>query len=165
MADEPRPAPGPDDRPRFFKTVNGWIAGLTGLVLAVAGLFTACDKLFPDDPKPPAASSTNTAAPVAVVAVPKPDSVPTKYTGDGGVTMEWDFDQARWELTDNGVEYDYEEVVSPDDTRVLGYDKANSAYLRWPLKGGMAEESKDDKASWTSYINLTPVEEPPAPAH
>ena len=29
----------------------------------------------------------------------------------------------------------------------------------------MAEESKDDKASWTSYINLTPVEEPPAPAN
>ena len=58
MADEPRPAPGPDDRPPFFKTVNGWIAGLTGLVLAVAGLFTACDKLFPDDPRPPAASST-----------------------------------------------------------------------------------------------------------
>jgi len=167
MADEPKPGPGLDDRPPFFKTVNGWIAGLTGLVLAFAGLFTACDKLFPDEPKTVASTSNNTEAPaVTPLKTEKTDaSAPSQYTGQNGVTMDWDFDETQWVLTDNDVKYYYEEVVSPDDTQVLGYDKTNQAYLRWPIKGGMAEESKNDKASWVPYLKLYPVVEPGAPAN
>ena len=129
-------------------------------MLAFATLFTACEKLFPDDPVPATASSS-IAAPAA--AVPKADdSAPSKYAGNGGVTMEWNFDTAQWVLTDNGTEYDYDEVTSPDPTQILGYDKVNQAYLRWPLKGGLAQESKDNKANWSDYIELKPVADPPA---
>ncbi len=160
MADEPKPAPPSDDRPRFFRTLNGWIAGLTGVVLAFAGLFTACDKLFPDSPVKATTASNNAPAPTVATTAPKTDdSDPAKYTGEGGVTMDWDFDDARWILTDNGNKYYYDNITPPDDTEVLGYDKTNDAYLRWPLKGGLAQESKDDKKNWSDYVVLNPLAE------
>jgi hypothetical protein len=155
MTDEPNPEPKPDNRPRFFSTLNGWMAGLTGLILAVAALFAAWDKLFPQHSAPPPASSTNV-APVATIAAD--DSAPAKYFGDGA-KIEWDPDQTRWTLTDDSGTYYYDDVTSPDDTQVLGYDKTNGAYLRWPIKGGMAEESKDDKGSWTPYLKLSPAKD------
>jgi hypothetical protein len=151
---------GADERPPFFKSVNGWIAGLTGLVLALAALFTAFDRLFPGQRTVAAVSSS-----AATAATPTADaSAPSGYTGPGGVTMAWDSDETHWVLTDDGVQYYYEEVVSPDDAQVLAYDKTNHAYLRWPLKGGMAEESKDDKANWAPYLKLYPDQEPGAAA-
>jgi hypothetical protein len=156
MTDDPKPLSTSDDRPRFFSTLNGWIAGLTGLILAVAALFTAWDKLFPDAPGAPTLVSSNAASPAPTAAPKADDSDPSKYTGEGGVTMDWDFDTARWVLTDNGAKYYYDNVTSPDDTQVLAYDKDNRAYLRWPIKGGMAEERKDDKTGWEPYLKLNP---------
>ena len=156
MTDDPKLQSPGDDRPRPFKTLSGWVAGLTGLVLAIAGLFAAWDKLFPQHSAPPPASSNNVAPVATVATIAKDDSAPAKYFGDGA-RVEWDSNETRWTLTDDSGTYYYDDVTSPDDTQVLGYDKTNSAYLRWPIKGGMAEESKDDKASWTPYLKLSPA--------
>ena len=60
-------------------------------------------------------------------------------------------------LTTSEGTYEYKEMLSPVEDRVLAYDKANDEYLRWPIKGGMSETSKDE-ATWTNWITLDPVE-------
>jgi hypothetical protein len=50
-------------------------------------------------------------------------------------------------------------MFSPVEDRVLAYDKTNDEYLRWPVKGGMSETSKDE-ATWTNWITLDPTTPP-----
>ena len=69
--------------------------------------------------------------------------------------MEWVDD--KWVLTDADGTYEYEELVSMDDTRLLAFNRPNDSYLRWPVKGGMAEESTDEKETWKRYLELHPA--------
>jgi hypothetical protein len=157
------PATGPDERPKIFKNVNAWIAGVTGAVIALGGLATAVKQFMPDKPAAVQAASSEAPAedaqPQAAADVPvQPnEDLPLIYEGDG-VKMEFAGD--KWILTDADGRYDYEEMLSPDEGRLLAFSKPYDSYIRWPVKGGWAEESTDDKQTWKRYAELYP----PAPA-
>jgi len=153
------PTQGSDERPKVFKNINGWIAGVTGAVIALGGLATAVKQFMPDKPATEQAASTEAAAEdgqaqaaVDVPAEPAAD-LPLVYEG-GDVKLEFAGD--RWVLTDQDGRYDYEELLSPDEDRLLAYSKPYDSYLRWPVKGGWAEESTDDKQTWKRYAELFP---------
>lgn len=155
-----QPPAGDGGKPKIFQNVNGLIAGITGLLVALGGLAATWDKIFPGKKEPveqaaaaPAASAQPQAA-AATASEPEPGD-PTLYEGDG-VKLEWSGNE--WLLTDDDTVYHYEEVFSPDETRILAYDKANNAYLRWPVKGGMAEEGSADKQLWSNYAEIYPPE-------
>jgi hypothetical protein len=158
-----QPADTSDERPKIFKNINGWIAGVTGAVIALGGLATAVKQFMPDK-KPATEQVANTATPAKIPApaaaadtsAEEPDQGdPLVYEGDG-VKLEWTDEE--WLLTGKDGTYHYEDMYSPDDSKVLGYDKANNAYLRWPIKGGMSEEGSADKQTWTNYIEIFPPE-------
>ena len=161
MDDRPTDA---DPKPGFFKSATGLVAGATTLVAAVAGLLAAFDKLpFQRGPAP--AASAKLAAPSANAnsAADATEYEPTVYTGKGEdgtpISLEWSDD--KWVLSDKNGTYDYEEMYSPDDSKKIAFDKLNGAYLRWPVKGGMAEEGSEaeGKKSWSEYAELTPKED------
>lgn len=74
--------------------------------------------------------------------------------GDG-VKLEWKGEE------DGDTRYHYDETYSPDENRYLAFGKANDTYLRWPIKGGMAEDGTADKHTWTNYIELYRPNPPP----
>ena len=158
-ADTDRTA-APEQQPALFKSVNGWIAGATGVVIALGGLATAWNQIFPSrtEEQPAAlAAPADAEQPAAAEPAAAPaDDVPVYYEGDGA-TLE--FVDNQWILTTDGKSYEYKEMLSPSEDRVLAYDKANDEYLRWPVKGGMSETSKDE-ANWTNWINLDPTDPP-----
>jgi hypothetical protein len=159
MTDEPKLEPKPDDRPRFFSTLNGWVAGLTGLVLAFAGLFTAFDKLFPDKPSLTAASSNRPVdAPAAAVA--PVDRPITSYTTDEGSTLRRI--EGMWVWTDKDANtFRYKEESNDGVTTVAvlkeGGENGKDVYLRWPNAGGMALQSYDDQANWNQPVEIKPA--------
>jgi len=150
---------GSDERPKIFKNVNGWIAGVTGAVIALGGLATAVKQFMPD--KPAAEQAASAAAPAeggqpqaaADVPVEPAADLPLLYEGDD---VKLEFAGDKWVLTDQDGRYDYEELLSPDEDRLLAYSKPYDSYLRWPVKGGWAEESTDDKVTWKRYAELYP---------
>jgi hypothetical protein len=159
MADEPRPDLKPDDRPRFFSTLNGWIAGLTGLVLAFAGLFTACDKLFRDEPAGTGAASNGMAAPAAATTASAARRITSYTTGDGGTLRRV---EGMWVWTDkDGTTYRYQEEINDGVTTIAvlkqGGENGQDVYLRWPNAGGMALQSFDNQANWNQPIEVTPA--------
>src|SRR5687767_10773945 len=97
-----------DDQPKLFKSMHGWIAGATGLVVALGGLAATWDRIFPARPaEPQAAAASTEAAPQAQAAeepAAEPDAGdPTLYKGEmveGGkvVTIEWDGES--WVVTE-----------------------------------------------------------------
>ena len=150
---------GGDAPPPFFKNINGVIAGVTGLIIAVGGLFTAYSAIRGDKKaeQPAVEAPARAAEPVAAAALPaKDEDLPTYYEGDDA-TLE--FTDNQWVLTTSEGTYEYKERLSPIEDRVLAYDKANDEYLRWPIKGGMSETSKDE-ATWTNWITLDPTQPP-----
>ena len=153
------PAPAADDQPKFFKSANGMIAGATGLVIALGGLATAWNSIFPKEKTEEPAALTAPAVPneqAPAAATPAEADLPTYYEGDDAAL---EFADNQWTLTTSEGTFEYKEMLSPDEDRVLAYDKANDEYLRWPIKGGMSETSKDE-VNWTNWINLDPVEPP-----
>ncbi len=163
----PQEAPAQDDdadKPKIFQNVNGMIAGVTGLLVAAGGLAATWDRIFPSKPAeqevaaPAAAAMSEPAATDAATdATSEPEAGdPTYYEGDG-VKLEWVGEE--WQLVESDTIHHLEEMYSSDDTRFLAFDKASSAYLRWPIKGGMAEMGSPDKLTWTAYVELEPVEQ------
>jgi hypothetical protein len=150
-----------DGPQKFFKSMNGMIAGATALLIALGGLATTWDKIFGGKPAAQAAASTEAPAkggqPQAAADVPVQPAadLPLLYEGDD---VKLEFADDKWVLTDADGTYDYEELLSPDEDRVLAYSKPYDSYLRWPVKGGWAEESTDDKQSWKRYAELYPPE-------
>ncbi len=160
---------GAQDAPPLLTNLKGWIAGLTGLVVATAGLIGAYRQLVPASQAQPAteaASSATGGQAVAAVgaASTAEEDVPMLYEGADGIKLE--FTDDKWVLTTSEGVWDHEDMYSKYDGSWLAFDKVNNAYLRWPIKGGMAEESTDDKQTWKSYAELYPPaeEEEPAPA-
>jgi len=154
------PTQGSDGRPKIFKNINGWIAGVTGAVIALGGLATAVKQFMPDKPAAEQAEAITTEAAeagqaqaAADVPVEPAADLPLVYEGDD---VKLEFAGDKWVLTDADGRYDYEELLSPDEDRLLAYSKPYDSYLRWPVKGGWAEESTDDKQTWKRYAEMYP---------
>ena len=151
------PTPAADDQPKFFKSANGMIAGATGLVIALGGLATAWTSIFPGKKaEEPAALAAPAEAVEPAAATQTEGDLPTYYEGDDAAL---EFADNQWTLTTSEGTFQYKEMLSPDEDRVLAYDKAHDEYLRWPVKGGMSEISNDE-VSWTNWITLDPTTPP-----
>jgi len=155
---------GADQAPPVLNNLKGWIAGLTGLVVAVAGLLGAYRQIAPAGKAEVATSASAPAAEPAAglaaasgAAATSEEDLPLLYEGEDA---RMEFVDDKWVLTTTEATYEYEDMYSKYDGSVLAFDKSNNAYLRWPIKGGMAEESTDEKQTWVSYVELDPVAPP-----
>jgi len=165
-----QPAETSDERPKIFKNVNGWIAGVTGAVIALGGLATAVKQFMPDKPATEEAASTSPAeadrptieTERAARAEAPSQSVerPKIYTGelyaDGkfeGGAMSLKHDGENWILTAD-QRYVYEPLASANKDQVRAYNADYASYLRWPADGGEVEESLNNKASWAPYAKV-----------
>ena len=164
MADEQQPETPADGTPKIFRSMTGVIGGLTALVVAVGGLFTAYDKFLRKEPAAETAPG-GAAAPAASVAQDTPSPAPQKVrhsytTGDGG-KLEWV--GGMWVWTDGeGNEYRYSEE-SNDGVTIFGkmLEDGQYVWLQWPVAGGQALQSFDNQDNWTKPIKVT-VADPPA---
>ena len=108
MDEQPQDSPTPeaDAGPPIFKNINGVIAGITGLVIAVGGLFTAYSAIWGDKKaEQPAVETAKAAEPVAAAALPakEEEDLPTYYEGDDA-TLE--FADNQWVLKTSEGTYD-----------------------------------------------------------
>ena len=175
MEEQPHEPQGTDERPKIFGNVNGWIAGVTGLVVAMGGLFTAYDRMWGDrKDEPQAVAAPAPAEPNAQQspAVPAADATPATqarrriYTGelfaDGkyeGGAMSLRHDGENWILTAD-QRYVYEQLDSSDADRIRAYNRDYDSYLRWPAGGGEVEE-KIGTAGWNPYARVAASEPSP----
>jgi len=155
-----------DGTPKLFKNMSGWIGGLTALVVAAGGLFTAYDKFIRkepaaeaapvDDVAPAAEPSTSQDSPA-----PPQEEVRKSYTtGDGG-TLEWVNGMWVW-IDGERNQYRYSEE-SNDGVTIVGklLEDGKYVWLQWPVAGGQALQSFDNQDNWTKPIKVT-VNEPAA---
>jgi hypothetical protein len=154
-------------KPKLFQNINGVIAGLTGLVVAAGGLVAAYTGLKPDN-KPveepiEQAAPNDQAAQQAVGTNAPADTAaeveyPILYTGDtrDGISVKIEFDDNEWVLTEGrGTPYTYVEMLSSDEKVLKAFDKDTGYYLRWPINGGLVEESQDDE-DYDPYADVKP---------
>ena len=151
-----QPKEGASDRPGFFKSVNGWIAGITALVVALAGLATALHPWMSKEQKEstaavatPNATDAEAAGAANMEAVENDD--PWGYTTDargtlrykGGLWIETDSEgtETRYtpESVENGFTYARDKGAAPNGEDV---------FLRWPTAGGQVEKSVDRQVHW-----------------
>ena len=166
MTDEPTKDDG-DGRPKFFKSVTGWIGGLTAVVLALAGLKAASGQLDlfgssePKEAKQAESTESGGGAGGQVAKAAETAALPTSYTGvwqDNNVKLEWR--NGVWvETTEQGggeedpLIYHYEQLSrTPQMTNTI--DRSRNLYVRWPTDGGTVEESEDGD-TWTRSYELT----------
>ena len=167
MEQEPQDAPvqgNGSGKPGFFQHVNGIVAGLTGLAVALGGL-TAATKgtLWGTDKEEPAAVAAPAEAAAAAATdepAAEPDAGdPISYKGElveGGKTLTIDWDGESWVVTEGDNEpWAYDDTLSPDEERVMAVSNGN--YLRWPIAGGEVDES-EDKVKWKTYARVDPVD-------
>ena len=177
MDQEPQDAPPPADdvgKPKFFQNINGVIAGITGLVIALGGLAATWDRMFkPKEEQQEivagAEQSNAEAAPEATEAEAADEEAGTPsaytYNADNGGTLKWA--NGLWiEADANGNvlgRYDPTDDDGVNTTAKLpgGGENGEDVYLRWPNAGGQAQKSEDRQAHWEDAYWLTP--EPVAP--
>ena len=151
-------------RPKFLSSTTGIIGGLTALVVAVGGLATATKDLWRSEPKAQASAPAETGTD-ETTAVPQDETAsteegaPTSYTVEGGGGGEIAEIEGKWVWTTaNDTRYEYEEESNDGTTIVAvlrqGPEEAD-AYLRWPLGGGTALQSFDEKESWGQPVKFT----------
>ena len=161
---------GADGKPKLFQNINGVIAGLTGLVVAVGGLIAAYTGLKPDkkpdEPveqtalKPDEPAGQTAASGAVATTTPEEEGNPGLYTGDksDGTVVKLEFDGDEWVLTEGrDNRYTYVEMLTSDPAIVKAFDKDTGYYLRWPVNGGALEESQDDD-DYDPYANIKPSE-------
>lgn len=164
MDQEPTPA-GTSGKAGAFQKINGVIAGLTGLVIAVGGLAAATKGVVWDKEDKAAEEQSVVAQPVEPAPVPKdeePAPQTTLYKGDlyndgdftgGSVQLEKTGDT--WTLTAGNDAYSYDELATNDKSHILAV--SGSSTLRWPVKGGVVEESEEDRRDeWKTYARVDP---------
>jgi len=156
-----QPAETSDERPKIFKNVNAWIAGVTGAVIALGGLATAVKQFMPDKPATeepastaPAEADRRTVETERAAGAEAPSQSverPKIYTGelyaDGkfeGGAMSLKHDGENWILTAD-QRYVYEPLASANKDQVRAYNADYASYLRWPVDGGEVEESLNKK--------------------
>jgi len=149
----------------FFQNINGVIAGVTGLLVALAGLAATWDRIFPDkkaDQEVVAKTDTvNTAAAdtatEADASAPSDDD-PWYFTTDNGGTIRWV--DGLWVEEDkdgNKTRYDHFSADTEYDVAFLagGGPEGEDVYLRWPKSGGRAQKSFDRQESWQDAYGVT----------
>lgn len=168
MAEDPQAAAAQrsDESPKLFKNMNGVIAGVTGLVVALGGLATAYKQFF-DKPAERQAAVTESQAPADRAAPAAGEEEPAEdpgfYDTDADGTLR--FIDGLWvETAKDGTKYRYEEI-SNDGTMTVAIDRGGGeegedVYLRWPNQGGQAQKSWDRQANWSDAFNVYPKEEP-----
>ncbi len=167
MDQEPQQPTSADGQPKLFRSLHGWIAGATGLVVALGGLAATWDRIFPTKPAEPqavaapaeTAQQAEPATEAATQAEPEAGD-PTSYRGelvDGGKVLTIDWDGENWIVTEGDNDpWSYDETLSPDEARVMAVSNGN--YLRWPIDGGEVDES-EDKLKWKTYGRVDVVAE------
>jgi hypothetical protein len=165
--DPAKPAPGTDGKPRFLSGINGVIAGLTGLVVATGGLVTAYKAITDDKPAEQPqqqALAEQPAQPAAAAKEEQPPARPVLFRGDlyddgkyegGSVEIEQQGD--KWIVNESGNKYEYDEIASRDQSQIVAYSADYGSTLRWPVKGGVVEESEKDRRDvWKTYAKVAP---------
>jgi hypothetical protein len=170
-----QPAATADGQPKFFKSMNGMIAGATALIIALSGLAATWDKIFGDKPdtKQESASKTQDRLPVEDVPTITAKETgtlfvaserPKIYTGDlyadgkfEGGAMSLKHNGENWILTADKA-YEYEQLSSTDKDNILAFNAEYGSYLRWPIDGGEVQESVDRKKSWSRYAKVAASE-------
>lgn len=147
------------DPPKFFKNINAWIGGVTGVVLALAGLRAAYQQFMPEQRAPadqvalvneaqavPTAETSSEPAAAAPTGSQEQQSpLPLAYTGDG-YEMRWK--DGAWVETDtdgNVARYDEQ---ARDSANTFVIDRANKVRWRWPTGGGRVSYFDDGKQEW-----------------
>ena len=181
MDQEPVQAPSEstDGKPKIFQNINGVIAGVTGLVIAVGGLAAATREMWDKEPEQAATSKTEALADTSQSSV-QPNAVKAKAesAATAPTTKDpWYFStnmqgSIRWEgglwvvkdRDNNAVRYDH---ISADDYENVAYSATGGTdngevYLRWPKAGGRAQKSLDNQESWRDEYMVTVDEKQPA---
>ena len=164
MDDEPQDSA--DERPKVFKNVNAWIGGITGVVIALAGLRLAWQQLMPTPPVQAATETQGEAPPND--ASTENDAVEDATTA--AQPLSYKAEDATFEKTGglwvytSGDEVTRYQEVSRDGGNTLVFDPMRKVYARWPTTGGMVKESKDDQKSWEDSFEVWLPEEADAPA-
>lgn len=163
MAEEPTASAA--EAPPFFRRISGWVAGLTGVVLALAGLRAAYQQLSPSAPveqvaNANGANSTEAAVDDTATSPVEPAAArPISYTG---VNLSLEYKNGMWVET-SGDEVSRYEQLSRDDKSTHAVDRARGLYLRWPNEGGMVEKSATNDDPWTDYYSVeVATDDPPA---
>jgi hypothetical protein len=169
MTDEPQEGGG-EGRPKgLTNKLTAWVGGLTGLVVALAGLKAAYNELSLSKPPAPAAdvqqnapttqtddatndttNDTNTAETAA------PAALPTSYSGEG-VKMEWV--NREWVVTDKDGEWKYDQQGDRGDGMTYARTYDGKYELRWKNDGGDVELSDDaEHTYWRHYYSVKPAD-------
>jgi hypothetical protein len=173
-----QPSESSGEQPKFFKGMNGLIAGATALLIALGGLATTWDKIFGDKPgeEQPAATApaepeklSSEASPATGAQAPSQSNArPKVYTGDlyadgkfEGGAMSLKHDGENWILTAD-QRYVYLPLASSDKDKIRAYNADYASHLRWPVNGGEVEEKLGDKPGWDPYAKVTASEPSPA---
>ncbi len=168
------------EKPKFFQNINGVIAGVTGLVIALGGLAAATKDLWSSKEvdQPVQTASTNSGAEQAQAqsltsSATKPPVVrPTAYKGKlynkdseayDGATVLLTKDGARWVLTTGDTDWNYDEIVSPDQAVIVAKSTEYTSKMRWPVEGGVMKETTTSGADdWEYYADIKPVSASPS---
>lgn len=172
MDQDPTPAPPPTEgKPGVFNKLNGTIAGITGLVIALGGLAATWDRIFPNKQAEAAVPAQQAAeaeavpvdetAAAATTEEAEPEAgAPTSYSGkkvDGGEALTIEWDGKNWILTEGDDSWTYDELTPENEANYEAVSNGN--YLRWPIAGGEVDESRNRK-KWETYGDVRPVAEP-----
>ncbi|MEO8176952.1 MAG: hypothetical protein ABI626_09885 [Sphingomicrobium sp.] len=145
--------------PKFFRSINGWIAGITGVVIALAGLYSAVQRFWPSTPvqavaqTPPADDSAGAADDDQAAAddgAAAEDQLPLSYKA---VDATFEKSGGMWVYA-SGDEVNRYQQVSRDDGTTIVFDPMSKVYARWPKGGGMVEESDDNQAHWKDSFDI-----------
>lgn len=164
MQDEPKDVA--DNRPKVFNSITGWVGGITGIVIALAGLRAAYQQLMPAAPVATPSEAQGPAAPEATADENSAadestaSDLPLSYAGVDGLTLEWS--GGLWVETNGDAVTRYEQL-SRDDGMTYAIDRSRNVYVRWPNDGGMVEESDDNQAKWADSYSISVPEQAASP--
>jgi hypothetical protein len=143
--------------PKFFRSINGWIAGITGVVIALAGLYSAVQRFWPNTPVQAVAqtpadddAADGDQAATADDSAAAQEPLPLAYKA---VDATFEKSGGMWVYTGADEVTRYQEV-SRDDGMTIVFDPMRKVYARWPNGGGKVEESDDDQAHWANSFDI-----------
>ena len=172
------PSESTDAKPKIFQNINGVIAGITGLVIALGGLAAATKSIWDKEPEQAVdtAQGQAQAQPQVQLAATTADKTPatasTAYKGKlyNAATDAYDGapvvlvkDGQRWVLTASDVDYPYDEIITSDKSVVVAKSTEYASKLRWPIEGGLLKESTSSGTDdWQYYADIKPLASNPS---
>ena len=175
MDQEPQESTANEDggKSGFFQNINKVIAGVTGLLIALAGLAASWDKIFGEkDQKQELVGNRDSAgAGASEPSKPQPPAArPTHYKGHlydaaterfNAGTAELRREVDRWVLTDSRYDepFIYDERVTDDKDNIMLIARKVTSALRFPVGGGVVEESTTlNRDEWKTYADIKPAD-------